>query len=149
MGGATALSDQVRRVYAGDAEGEAWHGQALEPLLRGVTADAAAARPVAAAHGIAEIVLHLAAWKEWGADRIAGGKMPNPAEDGWTRVERLSAADWDAARERLRAAQERFLASVVAAEAAPARLDAARDRVLFLVHHDVYHGGQIGLLRKA
>lgn len=149
MAGPAGLADQLKRTFAGDGEGEAWHGPALEVLLRDVAPGAATARPVAAAHSIAEIVLHLAAWKEWGADRLAGGSLPNPAADGWTRVERLSPKEWDAARTRLRDGHARLLAAVDAAEEDPVRLAAARDRILFLIHHDIYHGGQIGLLRKA
>jgi hypothetical protein len=49
------IADQLKRSL----EGEAWHGPALRELLSGVTAKQAAARPLAGAHSIWEIVLHI------------------------------------------------------------------------------------------
>src|SRR5271169_5472946 len=52
------IADQLRRAFDGDA----WHGPALLELLADVDAAAAAATPLADAHSIWELVLHVAAW---------------------------------------------------------------------------------------
>ena len=49
------LEEQLRRAH----EGEAWHGPSLLEALAGVSAEQAAARPIAGAHSIWELVLHL------------------------------------------------------------------------------------------
>jgi uncharacterized damage-inducible protein DinB len=134
------------RTYAGDAEGEAFHGPALRRLLDGVTAGTASARPIAAAHTLWEVVLHVAAWREWLCGVLRGAKRPVDG-DGWVAVSDASDAAWRAALARLDASQDALLASLVAAT--PAVLAAERNRLLFVLHHDVYHAGQIGLLRRA
>jgi len=134
--------EEFARVYAGDAEGEAYHGPATKTNLKGVTAEMAAARPVAGGHSIGEIVLHLAAWREAMADRLEG-RAKAPVEDwpAFPGKETLPAA-WEGALARLEASQQRLLAGAPAAEAK------AEEWLRFILHHDLYHSGQIGLLRK-
>lgn len=49
------LEEQLERAL----EGEAWHGPSVLEILEGVTAAQAAAHPIAGAHSIWELVLHL------------------------------------------------------------------------------------------
>jgi hypothetical protein len=49
------LADQIRRAFWG----ESWHGPSVREVLAGVSAEDAAAHPIAGAHSIWEIVLHL------------------------------------------------------------------------------------------
>ncbi len=53
------ILDELRRIHDGDA----WHGPALKESLSGVTAEQAAARPVAGAHSVWEIVRHVTDWE--------------------------------------------------------------------------------------
>ena len=53
------IADQLKRAH----EGGAWHGPAIDELLRGVTAGQAAARPFEGAHSIWELVAHAEAWE--------------------------------------------------------------------------------------
>ena len=52
------IADQLRRSFDGDA----WHGDSLLEILQGVDAKKAAAHPIAGAHSIWELLLHLSAW---------------------------------------------------------------------------------------
>ena len=47
------INDQLKRAF----EGTAWHGPSVSEVLAGVTAEQAAAHPIAGAHSIWEIVL--------------------------------------------------------------------------------------------
>lgn len=49
------LAEQLARAL----EGEAWHGLSVLEVLAGITAEQAAAHPIAGAHSIWELVLHL------------------------------------------------------------------------------------------
>ena len=134
------------RVHAGDAEGEAYHGPALRVLLRDVSASAACARPLPGAHTIWEILLHLVAWHEWAVGKLDGGD-PRVEADGWVVVPDTSEAAWNAARVRLDSSHGRLVARIRALpDERSARVEAA---LRFILHHDVYHAGQIGLLRRA
>ena len=134
------------RVHAGDAEGEAFHGPALRPILRDVSAASAAAKPIPSAHSIWEIVLHLCAWHDWAVDKL-DGRDPRVEADGWRTVGDVSEAAWREARTRLDASHARLAARIRAlGEERTPRAEAA---LRFVLHHDVYHAGQIGLLRRA
>lgn len=54
------IADQLRRAW----EGDAWHGPPLKKALDGLTARQAAAHPIAGAHSIWDLALHIAAWQE-------------------------------------------------------------------------------------
>ncbi len=63
------LADQIRRAFAGDA----WHGDSVLELLKGVDAETAASHPIKGAHSIWELVLHIAAWDD--AVRLANRRQ--------------------------------------------------------------------------
>lgn len=145
------LAEQLRRAF----EGEAWHGPALMELLAGVGEAAAAARPLPGAHTIWEILHHAAAWEAIALRRLQGERVVDvpPAEDWPPVVERTAAAwtrDLEAAREgnaRLRAAiaglDDISLTAIVPGK--------DYDNYVLLhgvVQHDLYHAGQIALLKK-
>jgi uncharacterized damage-inducible protein DinB len=152
------LAEQVGAALSGPA----WHGASLEENLKGLSPEQAAARPVAEAHSIWELVLHLTAWTGEVTRRLGGAAPTAPAEGDWPAVGAVSAQAWAEALARLRSAHE---ALVEAVRRYPAgrwsdRVGGERDAPLGtgvsyaemvqgLLQHDAYHGGQIGLLRKA
>jgi uncharacterized damage-inducible protein DinB len=144
------IGDQLRRAY----EGEAWHGPSLQELLAGLTAEQAMARPLAGRHTIAELVLHVAAWTRIAARRLAGDTVKPAPGDDWPPVPGQDEAAWTKVKEDLKAAQQQLQAAVT--EFPEARLNeklpGEKYSAYFLVHgviqHDLYHAGQIALLRK-
>src|SRR5918911_1736209 len=70
------ILDELRRIHDGDA----WHGAALKESLSGVTAEQAAARPVAGAHSIWELVRHVTAWENVFRLRLEGRPVAEPEE---------------------------------------------------------------------
>jgi uncharacterized damage-inducible protein DinB len=151
---ALRLATQVE----GAVSGPAWHGASLEENLKGLTPEQAAARPVPDAHSIWELVLHLTAWAGEVTRRLGGAEPAMPAEGDWPAVGVVSTA----ALERLRSAHvalrdavrrhpvERWTQRVGGERDAPLGTGVTyAEMVQGLVQHDAYHGGQIGLLRKA
>ncbi|MEM9556549.1 MAG: DinB family protein [Acidobacteriota bacterium] len=150
--------DPKRLAYAiaRAVTGPVWHGPTLGELLRDVDTADAAAHPVAGAHSIWELVLHIAVWAEIAAERLDGRALefPPPAED-WPAPEPASDEAWAAARERLEHAYRTLSAKVAGLEAE--QLDAmvaGQDHPVWamlhgVIEHACYHGGQIGLLRRA
>jgi uncharacterized damage-inducible protein DinB len=152
------IVDELQREYDGDP----WHGSPLRSILEGITATQAAARPVAGAHSIWELVLHMTAWKNEVRRRLGGAPAGEPEEGDWPPVGEPSEAHWHQARARLDRAHRDLIGAIrVLPEA---RLfeptNDPRDResgagvthyVLLhgIVQHDVYHSGQIALLKKA
>lgn len=152
------LAEQVDAALSGPA----WHGASLEENLKGLTAEQAAARPVAEAHSIWELVLHLTAWTAEVTRRLGGAAPAAPAEGDWPAVGAVSPGAWAEAIARLGSAHgelaeavrryppERWTDRVGGARDAPLGTGVSyAEMVQGLLQHDAYHGGQIGLLRKA
>ena len=149
---AEMLSDQLHRTF----EGEAWHGDPVLTILRDVSAEQAAARPLPNAHSIWELVLHMAVWKDVARWRIEHSeRVPTDAEN-FPPVTDTGAAAWQQALDRLIQSHRALLADVAPlddarlAEEIPAGGGLSHAaRLAGVLAHDVYHAGQIALLKKA
>jgi len=144
------IQDQLRRAFKGGA----WHGPSVMEALKGVDARRAAARPITRAHSIWEIVLHVAAWENVVRRRLRGEWFkPSPAQN-WPVPRRVDPASWRAAIARLVRGHEALRRAV-------ARLDDAKLMTPFkgrkygpyfilhgVIQHDLYHAGQIAVLKK-
>jgi len=154
--------DLLRAQLSHAVSGDPWHGAPLTRLLDGLTATQAAAEPIAGAHSIWELVLHLAAWQGEVAERVRGRVWSMPDAGDWPPVGEVSEARWSAAQaslETTRAALDQALADLteegldrrVGSERDPAMGSGVtlREAVLGVVQHHAYHGGQIALLKRA
>src|SRR5690349_13533590 len=103
MGEAKRIAELYRSVYEGDNNGEAWHGLALKPLLKSVTAEQAARVPSTGAHSILQLVLHIAYWEEVVLRRLQGEVVDAALNtlDDWPSNRKLTSAEWQAALSRL------------------------------------------------
>jgi len=152
------LIDQLEREFSGDP----WHGAPLLGILDGVTAAQALAHPIPTVHSIWELVLHIAGWKEEVTDRLRGQLAGEPAQGDWPSPAGHDEAAWQAAVRRLRASHTALIDEIK--RVSEASLDGAvrdeRDRplgiglaqwqsLLGILQHDVYHAGQIALIKKA
>lgn len=133
-----------------------WHGSALAELLIDVTPAQAASRPIAGAHTIWELVLHVTAWTEIARERLIGSAKADPTpEEDWPPVGDTSPGAWRSALERLKEAHRELAADVARLDDSMliGRVPGKDHSVLVMVHgiveHDAYHGGQIALLKKA
>lgn len=144
------IKDQLRRA----SEGPAWHGPSLKELVSDVTAERAAARPLAGAHTIWEIVLHIAAWNEGARLRLAGERAELSTEEDWPPVTDTSEGAWLAALATLERNNQRLRDALDSLD--EARLNEpiveGMSSVYVTLHgviqHDLYHAGQIALLKK-
>ncbi|HEY6967689.1 MAG TPA: DinB family protein [Candidatus Angelobacter sp.] len=146
------IADQLRRAF----NGEAWHGPDLHALLSDVKAKRAHAHPVAGAHSIWELVLHIEVWTGAAMRAIQGTPMPKivgTAED-WRTVTDASEQAWSNAvqslfktKDELAAAIEQFPDTRLT-EIVPGRKYDFYYLFHGIVQHSLYHAGQIALLKK-
>jgi len=125
-----------------------WHGTNLRGSIRGVSAGQASWRPEPARHNIWEIVVHAAYWKYAVWRRLTGqprGSFPLKGSDWFRRPEDAGERAW---RED-KALLDQMHRSL--REAVATRRD-VRASDTFLISgaaaHDVYHAGQIQLLKR-
>ena len=125
---------------------KSWHGPNLRGAIRGVTAEQAAWRPRPGAHNIWELTLHAAYWKYvvWRRmTKVKRGSFRLPGSNFFTRPVELTETAWKKDIEILVGAH-RDLRAVVPQASGPALLHMIRGAAF----HDIYHAGQIRLLRK-
>ena len=147
------LADQIRRAF----EGEAWHGDSLLELLKGVNAATAAAKPIKNAHSIWELILHIAAWDDIVRQRT-GGKATMPTdEQNFPPVKDTSEAAWNKALEETKRTHNELVKAVAAfpdsrlQEQVPGKTQNYYNFFYMfsgIVQHELYHAGQIALLKK-
>lgn len=147
---AKAYSQIVLRVLDEAYSKKTWHGPNLRQSIRGVTARQAAWRPGPGRHNIWEIALHAAYWKYAARRRLLGEKRGSFVLKGsnWFRrpVEPSEAA-WRADRAVLEREHRALRAAVVRA-LRDARVKKFLPQIYGVAFHDVYHAGQIRLLRR-
>lgn len=134
-----------------------WHGPNLRGSLRGVTPALAAWRPSPGRHNIWELAVHAAYWKYVAWRRLTGAKRGSFALDGSNWLSRPVAQTIAAWRADLALLDETHGILRGAVEAMdPAALDgrsaqrgvSARALLTGVAAHDLYHAGQIQLLKR-
>jgi uncharacterized damage-inducible protein DinB len=135
-----------------------WHGPNLMGSIRGLTEEQARWRPGQGRHNIWELVVHAAYWKY-----TVLRKFTNEARGQFS----LKGSNWfvrplpdgpdvrfsdDVARlkdyhSRLLAAVSKCAANALD-EIAPGKKDTYRDIIIGVAAHDLYHAGQIQLLKR-
>lgn len=158
----TAPLDQLLFLLDEGFDGKAWHGPTLGGALRGVNVGLAAWRPAPSMHNIWELTVHAAYWKYAVRRRLAGEKRGRFAVKGSNWFLRppggtpVTARDalWREDVRLLRDEHER-LRGVIAAMR-PADLDRRLPGTTFtfgylvrgIAAHDLYHAGQVRLLKR-
>jgi hypothetical protein len=133
-------------------EKKTWHGPNLKQSIKGVTVRQAAWRPGPGRHNIWEVTLHAAYWKYALRRRIEGGKRGSFVLKGsnfFPRPEKgkLNEAAWDADKKLLER-EHRALRAVVAKVLRTPRATRLMRQLFGVAFHDIYHAGQIRLLRR-
>ena len=148
-----ALMEAMEEAF----ERKAWHGPNLRGCIRGLDAAVACRRPAPGRHSIWELVVHAAYWKYAVRRRLAGEKRGSFAFKGsnwFSRPDTPSEAAWqqDVA---LLVAEHRRLTQAAAAldprrlhRPAPGRRTTPAVLLRGIAFHDVYHAGQIQLLKR-
>jgi uncharacterized damage-inducible protein DinB len=146
---AALLEDSYRR--------RPWQGPSLKGSLRGVTARQAAWRPRGGRHSIWELVLHAAYWKYAVWRMLTGEKRGAFARKGSNWFPAPAAAtdkEWKQVRALLEDEHRRLVeAAARVSPAALSRKPSGSSRTIAnllygVASHDVYHTGQIQLLKR-
>jgi hypothetical protein len=129
-----------------------WHGPNLMQSLKGISAKQAAWRPGPGRHNIWEVALHSAYWKYAVRRRIEGGKRGSFVLKGsnfFVRPEKGKETEkaWKADR-KLLAKEHQALRLAMQKVLRSSRAEKILSMLYGIAFHDVYHAGQIRLLRR-
>ncbi len=146
------IADQLRRV----CDGPSWLGPSLKELLSGIDQPRAQHRPIATAHTIWELILHIAAWMRIARERLSATKTrDHSAEENWPAQTPTIAGAWTDALETLNRELDQLEQAILAFP--PERLNhtapASEPQTFYILLHGVvqhiaYHAGQIAILKK-
>lgn len=147
------LLRQIDQAY----DGHSWHGTNLRGSLRRVALVQAAWRPAADRHNIWEELVHAAYWKYTVRRRLTGearASFPLTGSNFFPRPEHGTEVEWkrDLAmltdqHRQLRAAVD-TLTDAALESAPPGGETLIVDLVSGIIAHDLYHAGQIQLLKR-
>lgn len=146
------IRDQFRRAF----DGEAWHGPSVLSLLDGVTAQQAASHPIPGAHSIWQLTLHIAAWERACKRRLEGDPAQLTDLEDWQPINDTSEAAWENTKRQLIDNHRELLEAMAKVDDTrlndPIVKDSQSSVYVTLhggVQHDLYHAGQIAMLKKA
>jgi uncharacterized damage-inducible protein DinB len=138
-------------------EGDPWHGRSLKALLSEVTPEMAVQKPNPDSHSIAELVYHIATWREFTISRLQpeDGKDSNYFESiDWRPLDPGKTQTWEEGLRLLDESQKRILSVLeefndsILAEMVAERKYKFKVLLYGLVQHEAYHAGQIAYAMK-
>jgi hypothetical protein len=148
---ATRIADELARAFDGDS----WHGSPLQEVLKGVTAQQAAATHPQLAHSMWGLVLHLTAWIEVVTLRLSDRRpIHTPQAGDFPAVVETSVDAWKKTLDELKRQHLNLLNAL--ADLRPEKFDEIVPGMNYpaavMLHgtsqHYAYHAGQIALLKK-
>jgi uncharacterized damage-inducible protein DinB len=145
------IIDQIRRAYDGDA----WHGLPLRAILADVSAETASAQSIHGAHSIREIVRHITFWYDGVRRRIDGEVVEATEVEQWPGATDGSEAGWPRELTDLERAHAALVETVdkLGIDDLERSVPGKPYNVYILLHglvqHNLFHAGQIALLKKA
>jgi uncharacterized damage-inducible protein DinB len=149
--------DLLLRMLDEGYEKKAWHGPNLRGSVRGLDVQEAAWRPARARHNIWEIVVHAAYWKYIVLRRLRGeckGSFPLTGSNWFVRPVSPTLQAWRDDLSLLGNMHRQMRAAVAALTPTDLQRTPPGSKVsnLSLISgvaaHDVYHAGQIQLLKR-
>ncbi|MFZ6011007.1 MAG: DinB family protein [Bacteroidota bacterium] len=137
----------LRKTY----EKDAWHGQAVKEVLEGITPDMAL-KKLSNTHSIIELVAHMTTWRIYVTRKLEGDpnfhvsdEMNFPKVSDWKKA----VSDLDNSQAELIKAIEKFPEQRLHEQVPHTKNKYTFYTLLHgIVHHDLYHLGQIALLKK-
>jgi uncharacterized damage-inducible protein DinB len=148
------IVDQMDRAFSGDA----WHGPSLMSLLEDIPAEDASKHSVRGAHSIWELVHHVAAWNAIVKRRLEGETVEITTAIDWPPVWEVTEIAWKRALENLSESYSRLRKLVETLHVhdldklQPSTAGPGVSMYVVLhgmVQHNLYHAGQIAILKKA
>jgi uncharacterized damage-inducible protein DinB len=144
--------DQLRRAF----EGDAFHGESINEILRRVTAVQANRRPIKQAHSIWELVHHIAGWNGEISNRLKGqAARLLPPEQNFPDQKDTSEAAWKKTLQKLEQSYQELSTTMQQfpesrlTDTVPGRKFNFYVLIHGIVQHTIYHAGQIAILKKS
>jgi uncharacterized damage-inducible protein DinB len=142
--------------------GTPWYGDPSDKILSGITAAEASKLLAPDTHSIWQLVLHMTAWTETATGRVRGMGSKAPERGDWPAVGETTESAWAEALAELELVRKTLVEELNVTHEEELQLhvknhnppfgDTGMSRagtVYGLIEHDIYHLGQIAMLKRA
>lgn len=148
-------TDYVRQL-TDTLDGANWLDESYQKKLKNVTAENAFVRPHSEIHSIAELVAHTLNWKKHGIKKLQGvpSNLTVESPENWQSNDELKAVGWTNLKNDLFKTQEELTKLLLRNQDSFLLENQYADGYSYqflvegLIHHDIYHLGQIGITVK-
>jgi uncharacterized damage-inducible protein DinB len=130
-------------------DGEAWHGPSIKKILSEIPPEKCDLR-IGNGHSILELVLHMVAWRSFVVHKLQGDKDFDINDE----TNFPKGKNWHQALEELEGSQEQLLKAIASfdkqklQDLVPHRKYSFHKLLHGIIHHDLYHLGQITMITK-
>lgn len=149
--------EHIKKMLQHNWDGPMWYGGNLSEMLKGISAPQAYNKPVGLAHNIYEYVCHMYTWRRFVVEFINGNTnycVEIDSEKDWPTQYEATEENWSSALKDLAYIQAQLLADIDKItneqlnELVPGKKFRWYAFLHGIIHHDIYHSGQINLLKK-
>jgi uncharacterized damage-inducible protein DinB len=146
------LRKKIEGIYSGDP----WYGDPFKSILKDIDPAAALKKEKKKAHSIAEILAHIISWREFVLTRLTGNEFKIEQEEtfNWIRIDSNEKTAWKSLLGAMEETQNKILNILEKSDDKlldmPVRERNYKMEYLIegIIQHDIYHFGQISLLKK-
>jgi len=142
-------TSRIASVLEKTFQGPAWHGPSVMEALENITPHVASRR-ISNSHSISELVAHMTTWRNFVTKRLNGDSLYEVSDaENFPLV-----LDWEQTLRELKESQLNLLAALKAFPESklfttvPTRKYDFYTMLHGIAQHDIYHTGQITLLKK-
>jgi uncharacterized damage-inducible protein DinB len=139
----------LENVYAGPT----WYGKNIKETLKDLPIGKALLR-LQGSYNIAELIHHMIAWRNYVIKLVETGKHHKvPDVENFPTIEVLMMDEWNELMHQFDQSQIRLLGVLQNHEVdlnakVPDKAYSFQDVLVGIIHHDIYHAGQLNLLAK-
>ncbi|HEY5823850.1 MAG TPA: DinB family protein [Cyclobacteriaceae bacterium] len=143
--------DRIIRMLEKNFNKQPWYGSSIIEILKDIDSEVVS-RKINDTHSIIELVLHMASWRTFAAKRLMGDDQFQVSEEN----NFPKPGTWEEAMKKLNESQRELIAAAKKfpeeklGDLCPSNVHKYTYYTLLhgITQHDVYHLGQIALLRK-
>ncbi len=154
------IIDHIIQQLLAVQNGKLWMGDTFDKKIGSLTAAAAFIRPLPNLHSPAELIAHLTAWRKDAILKIQDGigQLMDDDDQNWPRVDKLKIVGWSKIKQDYRDSLSDLI-DLLKAKDDSFLIERYEDQdfkgkypysfiINGLLHHDLYHLGQLGIVIK-
>lgn len=153
------MNEEIKRIIKtieATYDGKGWFGDNILQQLEGVDAAKASNIPEKLNHSIAEIIHHMMAWRLFIVEKLNGNAEYEvwDTDLNWVKINNLNETDWTTLKSQLAENQQLLIDTIhqKAEQQMDNKVEGRSYNFRLMLHgisqHDIYHIGQISLVKK-